>query len=195
MTERLLLNLGYRYFAVRDLEFTAANGANVETDYSSHNVTLGLRYLFGPRKKPMAAAAPPPAPAPAPAPPPRPQAQAAAPTPAPAPVPRNYLVFFDHDSSQLTSAARSIIATAANNSKTAGTTRIVATGHTDRSGSDAYNQGLSQRRGDAVKGELVRLGVPANSISVIARGEGDPLVQTRDGVREPQNRRVEIVLQ
>jgi outer membrane protein OmpA-like peptidoglycan-associated protein len=191
LTDQLMLNLGYRYFAVPDLTFTAANGASVDSDYGSHNFTLGLRYLFGPRAKPVAAA-PPPAPAPAPA--LRPQAQVA-PAPAPAPVPRNYLVFFDHDSAQLTGAARSIIATAANNSKTAGTTRIIATGHTDRSGSDAYNQGLSQRRGDAVKGELVRLGVPANAISVVAKGESDPLVQTRDGVREPQNRRVEIVLQ
>jgi outer membrane protein OmpA-like peptidoglycan-associated protein len=110
-------------------------------------------------------------------------------------VPRTYLVFFDHDSSSLTAAARSIIATAANNSKTAGTTRIITTGHTDRSGTNQYNEALSQRRSVSVKDELVRLGVPANSITTVAKGESDPLVQTRDGVREPQNRRVEIVLQ
>jgi OmpA-OmpF porin, OOP family len=70
VTSQLMLNLGYRYFAVPDLTFTAANGASVETDYASHNVTLGLRYLFGPRKKPapVAAAAPTPAPMVAPAP-------------------------------------------------------------------------------------------------------------------------------
>lgn len=192
VTDQLMLNMGYRYFAVPDLTFTASNGASVDTDYASHNVTLGLRYLFGPRKKPAPAAAPAPVPAAAP----RPQAQVApTPAPAPAPVPRTYLVFFDHDSAQLTTAARSIIATAANNAKTAGTTRIVATGHADKSGADVYNDRLSQRRSDSVKGELLRLGVPANSIATVAKGENDPLVQTRDGVREPQNRRVEIVLQ
>jgi len=41
----------------------------------------------------------------------------------------------------------------------------------------------------------VREGVPATAISVIGRGETQPLVQTADGVREPQNRRVEIVIQ
>jgi outer membrane protein OmpA-like peptidoglycan-associated protein len=192
VTDQLMLNAGYRYFAVPDLTYTAANGASVDTDYASHNFTVGVRYLFGPRKKP----APAPAPVPAAAPAPRPQAQAApTPAPAPAPVPRTYLVFFDHDSSQLTAAARSIIATAANNSKTAGTTRIIATGHTDKSGTNVYNDGLSQRRSNTVKAELVRLGVPANAIATVAKGESDPLVQTRDGVREPQNRRVEIVLQ
>jgi outer membrane protein OmpA-like peptidoglycan-associated protein len=63
------------------------------------------------------------------------------------------------------------------------------------SGTAAYNQKLSVRRADAVKAELVRLGVPAASITAIGRGESNPLVPTADGVREPQNRRVEIQIQ
>jgi outer membrane protein OmpA-like peptidoglycan-associated protein len=195
MTDRLHLNAGYRYFAVPDLEFRAASGANVDSEYSAHGVTLGLRFLLGPKpaKRPAAAvpaaapmvAQPPPAPAPAP--------QV---TPAPAPAaPRNYLVFFDHNSAQLTEAARAILRTAADNARAGRTSRITATGHADRSGGDAYNEQLSLRRADAVRAELVRLGIPANQIATAGRGERDPLVQTRDGVREPQNRRVEIVLQ
>ena len=73
--------------------------------------------------------------------------------------------------------------------------RITATGHADRSGPEDYNMALSLRRANAVKDALVRDGVPATAISVIGKGETQPLVQTADGVREPQNRRVEIVLQ
>ena len=65
-------------------------------------------------------------------------------------------------------------------------------GHADRSGSPAYNQGLSQRRAQNVAAELVRLGVQREAISVQAFGESRPLVATADGVREMQNRRVEI---
>jgi len=123
-------------------------------------------------------------------------------TPAPAPVPaavapaaaRTYLVFFDWDKYNLTDRARQIIAEAAQTAKTTGTTRIEVAGHADRSGTPQYNQALSQRRADAVAAELVRRGVARNEIAISAFGESRPLVPTADGVREPQNRRVEIVL-
>ena len=67
-------------------------------------------------------------------------------------------------------------------------------GHTDRSGSTAYNQKLSQRRSDAAKAYMIGKGVPDGTIATEAYGETRPLVQTEDGVREPQNRRVEINL-
>ncbi len=65
-------------------------------------------------------------------------------------------------------------------------------GHADRSGSADYNVGLSQRRADAVKAYLGGRGVPDGAMSTEAFGESRPLVETADGVREPQNRRVEI---
>jgi outer membrane protein OmpA-like peptidoglycan-associated protein len=105
---------------------------------------------------------------------------------------RKFMVFFDWNKAVLTPEAKKIVATAADDFKKKGTTRIVATGHTDTSGSAAYNMRLSVRRADAVKGELVRLGVPAASITTIGRGQEDLLVPTKDGVREPQNRRVSI---
>jgi len=67
-------------------------------------------------------------------------------------------------------------------------------GHADRSGTPQYNQGLSMRRAQAVAAELVRLGVKQQAIAISAFGDTRPLVPTAAGVREPQNRRVEIVL-
>jgi outer membrane protein OmpA-like peptidoglycan-associated protein len=190
------IDLGYRYFVAHDPEFNASTGAKVESEYRSHTVLLALRYEFGaPPPRPMAqpaAVTPPPPPAPAPAP-----AQAA-PAPAPAPAPalqRSYLVFFDWDKADITAEARRIIQQAADNAKRGNVSRIQATGHADRSGPDRYNMALSIRRANNVKAELVRAGIPETQIAVIGRGETQPLVPTADGVREPQNRRVEILLQ
>ncbi len=62
-------------------------------------------------------------------------------------------------------------------------------GHTDTSGSAAYNQKLSVRRADAVAGALAQAGVPQNAMTVTGVGQNDLKVPTPDGVREPQNRR------
>ena len=155
---------------------TSATGETVKFgDQLHHSILIGLRYAFN-------AAPPPPPPAPTPA---------AAPAPAPA---RTYLVFFDWDKADLTARARSIIAEAAQASTRVNTTQIEANGYTDLSGTAAYNMGLSIRRADAVAAELVRDGVPKNIIYVKGFGETHPLVPTAKGVREPQNRRVEIIL-
>jgi hypothetical protein len=139
-------------------------------DGYDYSVMLRLGYKFGP-----------PAPAMAPVSPPPPVAQ--------------YIVFFDFDRATLTAQAMTTIKQAAAAAKAGNKTRIGVTGHTDRSGSDAYNMALSLRRANAVKDALVREGIPAAGITVVGRGESQPLVPTADGVREPQNRRVEIVLQ
>lgn len=104
----------------------------------------------------------------------------------------SYLVFFDFDKSNLTAEARDIVAKAASDARAAGATRVNLVGHADRSGTNNYNQRLSERRSASVKRELVRDGIAGGSIVTSARGESDPLVPTEDGVREPQNRRVEI---
>ncbi len=114
---------------------------------------------------------------------------------APAPVqaaPGDYLVFFDFDSAMLTPEAQAIVNEAAANAKSANANRIIVTGHTDTSGPAEYNMGLSLRRAESVRDELVLSGIPAANIELAARGQTQPLVPTPDGVREPQNRRVEI---
>ncbi len=116
----------------------------------------------------------------------------AAPAPAAA---RSYLVFFDWDKATLTDRARQIIREAADNSTHVQYTRIEVNGYTDTSGTPRYNMRLSLRRAHAVAGELVRDGVPASAISIRGFGDTHLLVPTGPGVREPQNRRVEIVLQ
>ena len=147
------------------------NGTNVTYNNNNIVVLVGAQYKF-----PPSTAAPAPAPTPA----------AAAPS---------FMVFFDWDRSNLSAQALSTIKQAAAAYRSKGSARITATGHTDTSGPEAYNMALSLRRANAVKDALVREGVPAQAIAVIGRGEQGLLVPTADGVREPQNRRVEIVIQ
>jgi hypothetical protein len=114
-----------------------------------------------------------------------------APPPAPATAP-SYMVFFDWDRADLSQQALVTIAQAADAYKRGGTPVITTTGHTDTSGPADYNMALSLRRANAVKNALVQNGVPATQINVVGKGETQLLVPTADGVREPQNRRVEI---
>jgi outer membrane protein OmpA-like peptidoglycan-associated protein len=142
--------------------------------YTNNNIMtmLSVAYKFG---QPEMAPPPPPA--------------------APSVAPPSFMVFFDWDRANISDQALATIRQAAQAFKTKGNARITATGHTDTSGPESYNMALSLRRANAVKDALVREGVPATAITVVGRGESQPLVQTGDGVREPQNRRVEIVVQ
>jgi outer membrane protein OmpA-like peptidoglycan-associated protein/opacity protein-like surface antigen len=102
------------------------------------------------------------------------------------------IVYFGWDQDELTAEARGRLDEAAANYQRTGQAQIVIAGHADRSGSDRYNVGLSQRRANNVRDYLANRGVSAGSMTTQAFGEGRPQVETADGVREPQNRRVEI---
>ncbi len=176
----LAFDVDYRYFGVLDTDFTTPNGplvrAGASNKYtasnSSNNVMASIVLKFG---------APPPPP-----PPPLP--------PAPPPVQRKvFLVFFDWDKYSITPEGMQILQQAAAAYRSGAPVQIQVTGYTDRSGSPAYNQRLSERRAGAVATALEGLGVPRSQMIVAGRGENDNRVPTADGVREPQNRRVEIV--
>jgi iron complex outermembrane receptor protein len=113
--------------------------------------------------------------------------------PKPASTARSYQVFFDFNKSDLTPQAVTIVDTAAKNAGPAKVTEIEVTGHTDTVGSDAYNMRLSRRRAESVAAELEKMGIPSSEIAIFAKGKKDLLVPTADGVKEPQNRRVQIV--
>jgi outer membrane protein OmpA-like peptidoglycan-associated protein len=98
-------------------------------------------------------------------------------------------VFFDFNRADLTPDARAVLDRVA---ERIGPARVIVGGHTDTSGSSAYNQRLSERRAQAVKRYLVHKGIPAKRIRTKAFGENGLLIETGDGVREPQNRRATI---
>jgi iron complex outermembrane receptor protein len=135
-----------------------------------------LKYRFGPDNTPIEAA---------------PTAYVPPPVQAPAALPKSYLVFFDFNKSDLTPQASEIVDEAARNAGKV--THLEVTGHTDTVGSDAYNMRLSRRRAESVAARLEKDGIPASEIAIVAKGKRDLLVPTADGVREPQNRRVQIV--
>lgn len=107
-------------------------------------------------------------------------------------VPHSYLVFFDFNKSNLTPDAVKIVDQAASDATAGKVTQIVVTGYTDTVGSDAYNLRLSKRRALSVQAELAKQGVPADAVAIYAKGKHDLLVPTKDGVKEPQNRRASI---
>ncbi len=170
----------YRFMQLTSHRYYLGNGSRTLVGVgpeSSNSFLVGLRYqIFQPSP-------PPPAPTPVPV---------AAPAPVPA---KTYLVFFDWDKYSLTPRALDVVSQAASDSKSQSTTTIQVSGYTDTSGTPVYNMGLSQRRATAVANQLVADGVPASEIETHAFGETHLLIPTGPGVREPQNRRVEIDLQ
>lgn len=173
----LTLTAEYRYLESLGpsipVSYVNASGATVlsgKADAESRNQSflLGLRYAFNaPGVAPAAVAAP-----------------VAA---------RSFLIFFDWNRADLTARARQIIGEAAEVAR-AQPAHIEVAGHADRTGTPQYNMTLSRRRAETVAEELIKRGIARQDISITALGETQPLVATSDGVREPQNRRVEIIL-
>jgi len=145
---------------------------------------------------PKAAAA---APAPAPAPAPRAAAPAPAPKPAPAPQPPaatkvTYAAdtFFDFDRAVLKADGKAKLDDLVQKVKSINLEVIIAVGHTDWIGSDAYNQKLSVRRAEAVKAYLISKGIDKNRIYTEGKGEKQPVADNRTKEGRAKNRRVEV---
>jgi len=179
----------YRYFATPNVSFKTTLG-DAKTENSSHNLMMGLRYVFA---EPEDIA---PAPIAAPVPPaPKPIVMPKVRKTYVAPVPQSYIVFFDFDKSYLTPEATRIIAAAAKDYNSGKYVRLVVTGHTDTMGTSRYNQRLSEKRAKVVRAEFARLGVSSSEIAATGYGKRSLMVPTADSVREAQNRRAEIILQ
>jgi outer membrane protein OmpA-like peptidoglycan-associated protein len=182
--DRTQLFLNYRYLTVdapayvNDSDPAVTHRVIFFNDLEKQTVTVGLRYAFNGED------APPPPPVQPPAPPP----------PAPPAAPKQFVVFFGFNKSSLSAEAQQVVNDAAATAKETGAASIVIVGHTDSSGSDGYNEALSKRRATAVKGALVGLGIADDKISTSGKGETELMVQTGDGVKEPQNRRATIDL-
>lgn len=122
----------------------------------------------------------------------------AAPAPEPAmvePDPANFIIFFDFDDSSVNGGAQQILNLVASKFGDYKDGSITLVGHTDTSGATDYNDILSLKRGNNARFALIEMGVPASAFSVDAKGESEPLEATGDGVRNPQNRRVEITIE
>ena len=180
---RTSLFVDYRYLRVVNPDFD--NGFNFAThrisadDLAQHTVTLGLRFDLQADEE----AAPPPPP---------PQPMVAAPPP---PAPRQFIVFFGFNKCNITSEADGVLSQAASTAKETGAASIRIVGHTDTVGSNKYNQKLSVCRANAAKSNLVAKGIAENTIMASGKGETELMVQTGDGVKEPQNRRATVDLQ
>ncbi len=153
----------------------------------------------------LKAAAPAPAPAPAPAAAPKPSAPAPAPAAAPtappvvapaAPTSEKVTfaadAFFDFDKSVLKPEGKAKLDDLVSKMSGINLEVIIAVGHTDSVGSDAYNQKLSVRRSEAVKAYLVSKGVEKNRVYTEGKGEKQPVADNKTSEGRAKNRRVEI---
>ncbi|WP_090047545.1 outer membrane protein OmpA [Limnohabitans sp. 2KL-27] len=146
---------------------------------------------------PKAAPAPAPAPKAAPAPAPAPAPKAAAPRPAPAPAAATKVTyaadaFFDFDKAVLKAEGKAKLDDLVGKVKGINLEVIIAVGHTDSVGADAYNQKLSVKRADAVKAYLVTKGIEKNRVYTEGKGEKQPVADNKTSAGRSKNRRVEI---
>jgi OOP family OmpA-OmpF porin len=186
LTDTIDATLKYRFFNADDVKLVAVNNATYETRFRSHSILGGVTFNFGEPPAPP----PPPPPPPVETPPPPPPVEVAPPPPC---SPGPFIVFFEWDKSDITPEAGSILDNAVTQYQNCGNAQVQLAGHADKSGSASYNVGLSQRRADAVRAYLSGRGIPDGSIATEAFGESRPRVDTADGVREVQNRRVEVL--
>lgn len=194
LAENLLLDVSYRYFGTKKIAYPATiNGAPAAIDlgYHTHSVFGGFRWNFGSApvqvqykdcwdgsSVPVTSECPPQLV----------EDQSADLDPV------EFTVYFDYDKANLTAQASTLIQEAAARALENDIETVVVQGNTDTSGSSAYNQALSERRGRVVRDALIANGVPADRIQTEAYGESNLAKATPDGTREPLNRRSDVTI-
>ena len=186
VSPNMSVDVGYRWFTVPGGSYEDTNGlTDYDAYYDNQAITVGVRWQFA---------------EPAPPPPPPPPPYVAPPPPPPAPPPvavcpqSDFVVYFEWDRSNLNPDALSTIDQAVNRARQCNVSSVLVVGHTDTSGSAQYNMGLSERRAAVVRDALVARGLAAGAIQTQAHGETDLARPTRDGVREPLNRRTAVTI-
>jgi outer membrane protein OmpA-like peptidoglycan-associated protein len=115
-----------------------------------------------------------------------------APLPAQGAAPGPAMVFFDWGKPEIRSDDKAVLDKIAEEWRAEPNSRLLLSGHSDRSGPTGVNLRSSRRRAETVRAYLLEHGVPGTAMTIQAYGEQRPIVPTEDGVREVQNRRVEI---
>jgi outer membrane protein OmpA-like peptidoglycan-associated protein len=175
INDRIDFILTYRYMRSDDPEFRFVGPSSVAFDNENHTVTVGLRFDLQEDAMPIRAA----------------EASAVEPPPPPS-QPKQYIVYFGFNKTNLNAKAQAVVQEAAATAMHDGFVSILVTGHTDTVGSSRYNDRLSKRRAHTVKKALVAQGVTASAITAEGKGETVLLVQTGDREMEAGNRRATI---
>lgn len=108
--------------------------------------------------------------------------------------PVSYLLYFEFGAPELTPDSSAVFRQVIDVIKKRDSKDIVVIGHTDRAGSDQYNNTLSLERAHLIRDRIIAAGIANESIETVTHGENNPLIQTADGVAEPKNRRVEVII-
>jgi outer membrane protein OmpA-like peptidoglycan-associated protein len=106
----------------------------------------------------------------------------------------HYTLYFVEGSDELTEDSKAVFERVFADLALRKVPDLVVVGHTDAVGSDQFNDELARKRADAVRAALVRRGIAGTDVVAIGRGKRELLIPTPDGVAEPRNRRVEIVV-
>jgi outer membrane protein OmpA-like peptidoglycan-associated protein len=105
-----------------------------------------------------------------------------------------YVLFFDWDSAQLSPEAASVLDLVADDYRRSGPSSVTLAGFADGSAAGDHDRDLARRRAEAAKAYLIARAIPEGAIAIDGSGESRPQIETIDGMREPQNRRVEATV-
>ncbi len=105
-----------------------------------------------------------------------------------------FILYFEHDTAKLTLESKGLLPEILNTIRSRKSNEVYVVGHTDLVGTEAYNIELSSKRARHVRDQLVSNGVKSGTLFVSYYGKARPLVPTQNGVPEPRNRRVEVIV-